>query len=102
MKAKGERAPLSEAELDRLQQNAFAYFLHETHVASGLVRDSTHDGAPSSIAAVGLALTAYPVGVMRGLMDRDEAAARTLTTLRFLMNARQGEEPDATGTRGFL
>jgi len=93
---------LTEAELDRLQKNAFAYFLHETHVASGLVRDSTHDGSPSSIAAVGLALTAYPVGVERGFMDRDEAAAQTLTTLRFLTNARQGGERDATGHRGFF
>ena len=93
---------LSEAELDRLQQNAFAYFLHETHAASGLVRDSTHDGSPSSIAAVGLALTAYPVGVMRGFMDRDEAAARTLTTLRFLTNAQEGEDRDATSHRGFF
>ena len=55
MKAKGGSGVLSEAELDRLEQSAFAYFLHETHVASGLVRDSTHDGSPSSIAAVGLA-----------------------------------------------
>jgi len=102
MKPAGGPAALSEVELDRLQRNAFAYFLHETHVASGLVRDSTHDGSPSSIAAVGLALTAYPVGVERGLMDRDEAAARALTTLLFLTNARQGGEPDATGHRGFF
>ena len=32
----------------------------------------------------------------------DEAAARTLTTLRFLTNARQGEERDATGCHGFF
>ena len=102
MKAKGEPGVLSEAELDLLQRNAFAYFLHETHAGSGLVRDSTHDGSPSSIAAVGLALTAYPVGVTRGLMDRDEAAARTLTTLRFLWNAEEGEERDATSHRGFF
>ena len=102
MKAKKERAILSEADLDKLQRSAFDYFLHETHEASGLIRDSTHDGSPSSIAAIGLALTAYPVGVERGLMDRDEAAARTLTTLRFLMNARQSEEEDAAGHRGFF
>jgi hypothetical protein len=102
MKVKNETEVLSGAELDRLQKNAFSYFLHETHVASGLVRDSTHDGSPSSIAAVGLALTAYPVGVERRFMDRDEAAARTLTTLRFLMNAREGEENDATSYRGFF
>ena len=32
---------------------------------------------------------------------RDEAAARTLATLRFFRNSPQGPEPDATGHRGF-
>ena len=84
-----------------LQHETFRYFLHEPDAASGLVPDCTVPGAPISIAVVGLALTAYPVGVERGLMTRDEAAARTLVTLRFFRNARQGREADATGYRGF-
>jgi hypothetical protein len=87
--------------LDQLQRDAFAYFLNEVNPANGLVKDCTRPGAPSSIATVGLALAAYPVGVEHGLVTRAEAAARALTTLRFFWNSPQGTEPDATGYRGF-
>lgn len=93
---------VSDAELGRVQRSAFGYFLHETDAATGLVRDSTHDGSPASIAAVGLALSAYPVACARGFMERTEAAARALTTLRFFSNATQGDHPDATGHHGFF
>jgi hypothetical protein len=66
-----------------------------------LVRDKTCPDWPASIAAVGLGLTAYPVGVERGLVTRREAAERTLTTLRFFWRSKQGPDPDATGHRGF-
>jgi hypothetical protein len=69
--------------LDANQRGAFDYFLHETNDANGLVRDKTCPDWPASIAAVGLGLTAYPVGVERGFVTRREAAERTLTTLRF-------------------
>lgn len=97
------RAPrgFSEEELHGLQKKAFGYFLHETDASTGLVRDSTHIGSPSSIAAVGLGLAVYVVGAERGFMSRDEAAARVLTTLRFFRNSPHGPEPDATGYRGF-
>ena len=54
--------------LDALQRHAFDYFLHETNPANGLVVDKSQPGAPASIAAVGFALAAYPVGVERGWM----------------------------------
>ncbi len=66
------------------------------------MRDSTRSGSPSSITAVGLALTAYTVGVERGFISREDAVERTLTTLRFFWNSPQGEEPDATGYKGFF
>ena len=87
--------------LESLQRNAFGYFLHETDAAAGLVRDSTHVGSPSSIAAIGLGLTAYLAACERGLMVRSEAAARTLATLRFFLNSPQGPLPESTGYRGF-
>jgi hypothetical protein len=87
--------------LDAIQQEAFGYFAHETNRANGLVVDVTGRAAPASIAAVGLGLTAYPVAVERGFLTRDEAAERTLTTLRFFWASKQGPEPDATGYRGF-
>lgn len=87
--------------LDRLQRDANSYFVNEVNPANGLVKDCTRPGFPSSIAAVGLALAAYSVGVERGLLTRTEAAARALTTLRFFWNSPQGPEPNATGYKGF-
>jgi hypothetical protein len=87
--------------LHAIQHEAFAYFVHETNPANGLVIDNTSAHAPASIAAVGLGLTAYPVGVERGFISRADAAQRTLTTLRFFWESKQGPEPDATGYRGF-
>ena len=63
--------------------------------------DKTQEGAPASIAAVGLALSAYPVGVERGFITRAEAAERTLATLRFFRNSPQGNGAEATGYKGF-
>jgi len=85
----------------RLQRNSFAYFVHETNPRNGLVFDKTRDDWPASIAAMGMALTAYPVGVVRRFIERDDAAARTLTMLRFLADSEQSESPEATGYRGF-
>jgi hypothetical protein len=87
--------------LDSIQQGAFGYFLHETNAANGLVLDKTSPDWPASIAAVGLGLAAYPVGVERGFVTRTEAAKRTLATLQFFWRSRQGPEPDATGHKGF-
>ncbi|MEP7026977.1 MAG: glucoamylase family protein [Candidatus Eisenbacteria bacterium] len=87
--------------LDVIQRCAFSYFLQETNLANGLVRDKTRADWPSSIAAVGLALTVYPVGVERGFVTRAEAVERTLTALRFFWHSKQGPEPDATGYKGF-
>ncbi len=87
--------------LDAIQREAFNYFLHETNPANGLVVDATRENCPASIAAVGLALTSYPVAVDRGFMARTEAATRTLATLRFFWGSPQGPEPGATGYRGF-
>jgi len=56
---------------------------------------------PASIAATGLALAAYPVGVTRRFMAREEAVERTLTTLRFFWNSIQSMAADATGYKGF-
>jgi hypothetical protein len=53
----------------------------------------------ASIAATGFGLTAYPIGVERGWVTREEARDRTLTTLRFFHGAPQG--PAAAGTAGY-
>ena len=92
---------LGETMLDALQRHAFEYFLHETNPANGLVADTSHPGAPASIASVGFALAAYPVGVERGWTTRADAVRRTLAVMRFFWTSPQGTTPDATGHRGF-
>ena len=90
-----------EARLDALQRHCFEYFLRETNATNGLVADKSQPGSPASIAAVGFALAAYPVGVERGWMTRADALSRTLTLLQFLSASPQGTAPDATGHKGF-
>ena len=92
---------LTEAELERLERDTFKYFADEVNLENGLVRDNTKRDAPASIAAVGFALTAYPIAVERKYLTRAEAIKRTLTTLRFFHDAPHGKEPDATGYKGF-
>ncbi|WP_353227215.1 glucoamylase family protein [Novosphingobium sp.] len=66
-------------------------------VAGIAAADNLHGGF-ASIAAVGFALNAWPIGVERGWMSRAEARALTLATLRFFDRAPSG--PDATGVSG--
>jgi hypothetical protein len=99
--AKSKQEPFSDRELEELERLTFDYFLKETNPENGLVPDSTRQGSPCSIAPTGFALAAYPVGVERGFITRDDAIRRTLTSLRFFSNSPQGPEPDATGYKGF-
>ena len=87
--------------LERLQRAAFDYFLQTSNPRNGLIADNTRDGAPSSIAVIGFALSAYLVGVERGWIDRADAVRRTLVTLRFFVASDQSGGPHASGYRGF-
>jgi hypothetical protein len=87
--------------LDALQRESFDYFLHEANPRNGLIADRTQPGSPASIAAVGFALSSYPVGVERGLMARKDAIGRTLASLRFFSASEQSADADATGYKGF-
>ena len=87
--------------MEALQRDTFNYFVHEANPVNGLIIDKTQPGAPASIAAVGLALSSYPVGVERGFMSRADAIQRTLATLRFFQNSVQSTDADATGYKGF-
>src|SRR2546425_8363782 len=89
--------------LDTLEQRTFRYFWDLTNPANGLTPDRAPSPSFSSIAAVGFALTAYPVGVERGYLTRAQAAGRTLTTLRFFWTAPQDSGvAGATGYHGFF
>lgn len=91
----------SDEKLERLQRDTFSYFLRWTNRTNGLVADTSREGAPASIAAVGFAMAAYTIAAERAFITRSEAVERTLATLRFFSNSQQGEQPDATGNRGF-
>jgi hypothetical protein len=90
-----------EALVERLQRAAFGYITDYVNVENGLVADTSRDGSPCSIAVVGFALSSYPVAISNGWMSRANAAARTLRTLQFFWNSPQGDQPDATGYKGF-
>ena len=62
----GAKQPISEAEFESLQRDTFDYFVHEANPANGLIIDKTEPNWPASIAATGLALACYPVGVEPG------------------------------------
>ncbi|MFV0623042.1 glucoamylase family protein [Sphingomonas sp. ac-8] len=101
----GGSAPASEATvalpslIADIQQRTFRFFWETTDPATGLAADRWPTPSFASIAAVGFALTAYPIGVVHGWVTREAARARTLATLDFFANAPQG--PDATGFSGY-
>ena len=78
--------------LNEIQEKAFRYFEEQHNPHNGLVRDSAPNrpgvtgNAPASIAAVGFALTVYPVAVERGWMSRASAQELTVRTLEFFLN----------------
>lgn len=89
--------------LDDVQARTFRWFWDVTNPRTGLTPDRWPTQSFSSVAAVGFALTAYPIGAERGYVSRGDAAARTLATLRFLWRAPQGPEPaGVAGYRGFF
>jgi hypothetical protein len=97
----GDDLPTAQ-ELDRLQWTTVLYYLHETNPDNGLVRDKTDPAAPSSIAAIGMALATLPVVVERGVVLRPFAARIARRRLRFLHDLPQGPGPDAAGYKGFF
>ena len=101
------RTPLSDAAtstatpdlMTDIQERAFRFFWDTTDAEMGLALDRWPTPSFSSIAAIGFALTAYPIGVTHGWITRDQARTRTLATLRFLSTAPMGD--GATGFSGY-
>ncbi len=98
--------PLTAAQtafLDTLEQATFRWFWELSDARTGLTPDRAPTRSFASVAAVGFALTAYPIGSERGWVTREQAVGRTLTTLRFLWRAPQGTAVHGcTGYRGFF
>ena len=96
-------APSDLALLDSVQHRTFDFFWERSDARTGLTPDRWPTPSFSSIAAVGFALTAYPVGAERGWITREQAAERTLTTLKFFWESPQGPGESGTiGHKGFF
>lgn len=80
----------------------FRFFWETTDPRTGLAPDRWPTRSFSSIAAVGFALSAYPIGVARGWITRAQARTRTLRTLATFAQAPQGPQADAAGYKGFF
>lgn len=95
--------PRLDADVEDLQRKTFDWFVRVTERSNGLTPDRWPTESFSSVAAVGFALTCWPVGVERGWMSREEARERTLTTIRFFHGLPQGPEPTGkAGYKGFF
>jgi hypothetical protein len=92
-------SPVVDPFLIDLQERTFRFFWDTANPKNGLVPDRYPTPSFSSVAAVGFALTAYPVGVERGYVTRKAARQRVLATLRFFKNAPQGAH--ARGVAGY-
>jgi hypothetical protein len=96
-------SPRARAFLDTLSQRTFNFFWERSDPGTGLTPDRWPTQSFSSIAAVGFALTAYPIGAERGYISRAAARDRVLSTLRFFWNAPQGPAAQGmTGHQGFF
>jgi hypothetical protein len=95
--------PIPSALIADLHQRSFRYFWETTDPATGLAPDRWPTPSFASIAAIGFALTAYPIGVVNGWITRDEARTRTLATLEFLAAGPQGDsKTDDSGFHGMF
>jgi len=98
-----EASPTIDPVVADLQERTFRFFWDTANTTNGLIPDRYPTPSYASIAAVGFALTTYPIGVERGYITREQAIERVLTTLRFLYNAPQSPEArGASGYKGFF
>lgn len=85
--------------IDDLQHRSFRWFWDTTNARNGMTPDRWPTQSFASVAAIGDALACWPIGVERGWITREQARERTLTTIRFLHDLKQG--PEATGVGGY-
>ena len=101
--ARAASRPTLPAFYEDIERRTFNWFRKTVNPANGLVPDRWPTPSFSSIAAVGSALTVWPIGVERGWISRPEARDLTLAALRFFDKAPQGDAPTGTaGNRGFF
>ena len=84
---------------DTVAERTFRWFWETTDSTTGLAHDRWPQRDFSSVASIGFALTAYPIGAQRGWITREQAARRTLVTLQYLWALPQGSS--TTGVGGY-
>lgn len=95
--------PPEAAFLDTLQARTFRFFWERADSRTGLMPDRWPTRSFMSVSATGFALTAYPIGIERGWVGREQARDRVLRTLRFFLDAPQDtSRRGATGYHGFF
>jgi hypothetical protein len=82
-----------------IERRTFQFFWDTTNDINGLTPDRFPSRPFASIASVGFALTAYPIGIENGWVSRNQAIDRTLTTLKFFRDAPMG--PQRVGKAGY-
>ncbi|WAT13676.1 glucoamylase family protein [Xanthomonas fragariae] len=92
------KPPLSPLFSD-IERRTFQFFWDTANELNGLSPDRFPSRPFASIASVGFALTAYPIGIENGWISRNQGIDRTLATLRFFRDAPMG--PQRTGRAGY-
>ncbi len=89
--------------LDSLSKDTFHFFWDQANPENGMIPDRWPTPSFSSIASTGFGLTTYLIGVERGYITREQAAARVLTTLRFFQQSPKGDSAAGViGNHGFF
>ncbi len=85
-----------------VERRTFQFFWDTSSEVNGLTPDRYPSRPFASIASVGFALTAYPIGIENGWVSRTQAVDRTLLTLEFFRDLPQGPQRDGkAGYKGF-
>ncbi len=98
-KGKAATTPAFDARLADLHRRTFNSFWDTSDAKTGLAPDNWPKPDFCSVAAVGFALTAYCIGSKSGYVSREDAAQRTVVTLRTFWSGPQG--PDKAGVMGY-
>lgn len=85
-----------------IERRTFQFFWDTTNESNGLTPDRFPSRPFASIASVGFALTAYPIGIENNWVSRNQAVDRTLLTLKFFRDMPQGPQRTGKGAyKGF-
>lgn len=87
-----EPSPEDRELLTKIEKDTAQYFTRFSDKITGLTKDSSRTGSPSSVAATGFALAAYAIAGSRGWIAPDYAYGRILTTLQTLRHKAAHQE----------